>query len=360
MIIVLVILLAILGVLFYLFLKLNEPPQTAAKVQTKGITWIRSIYGFGKKADQLMKSPTGIGADSRGRIFVADGQNRRVLIFNGAGQYLGRLGSPGMGKGQIAYPQGVDVGPDGTIYVTDTKRNVLMVFGADLKFKDETHGETPLAVSAADSKVFLATMAHIVVMDKNLKVLEKWGRRGRAIGNFDFPHGIGVLKNGVVVVSDGNNMRLQALLNGKGQAVWVVGAPPESVFTRTRAFGLPSGLTLDDDQNIYVMDPLRSTVHVFNDKGKKLGEYGDMGQEEGQFYYPSDITYLGGDEFAISDTFNNRVDIVRITGVRRAEIGPLQSLWDLLKNLWWCWALLLLILAALLFVFFRRRGQEIA
>lgn len=357
MIIVLVVLLAILAGLFFLYLKISQPPpEMTGKARVKGITWVRSIYGFGRRPNELFNSPLGIGVDSRGRIFAADSQNARILIFDTSGAYLGQLGQSGTSKGKISFPQGIDVGPDDNIYVTDTKRQVLMVFGPDLKFKDEIHGKVPLAVWATEDKIYLAAMQNIVVLDKNLRVLDKWGKRGKAVGDFDFPHGVVVLKNGLVVVSDGNNMRLQALINGKGQAAWVVGAPPGSVFSKSRLFGLPGGMALDANQNIYVMDPLSSTVHVFNDKGKQLGEYGEFGQEDGQFNYPSDIAYMGGDEFAVSDTFNNRLEIVKIGGATAATT-PLGGLWDRLKNLWWCCPLALLLLLAVLVVYFRRRAE---
>ncbi|MFZ3063151.1 MAG: 6-bladed beta-propeller, partial [Actinomycetota bacterium] len=63
---------------------------------------------------------------------------------------------------------------------------------------------------------------------------------------------------------------------------------------------------------IYVMDPFHSSVQIFNDKGKKLTELGEFGTKEGQFNYPSDIVYMGNRLFAITDTYNNRVQIVRI------------------------------------------------
>lgn len=358
MIIVLVVLLALLAGLILLYLWFIRPPaETGGRAAAKGITWVRSIYGYGKQPSELLNSPIGVAADSRGRIFVADSQNRRVLVFNTDGSYVGRLGKTGAHRGQTNFPQGVDVGPDGRIYVTDTERQVLMVFGPDLKFIDEIHGQMPLAVWATRDKVYLATMDRVVVLDKKLTVLEKWGKRGKAVGDFDFPHGVAVLKNGIVVVSDGNNMRLQALLNGRGQAAWVVGTPPESVFTRNRVFGLPGGIALDDQQRIYVMDPLSSAVHVFNDKGKKLGEYGDLGSEDGQFNYPSDISYMGGEQFVVADTYNNRLQIIKIAGAGVTK-GIAAGLFDLLKNLWWCALLALLLLGVLLYVFLRRRGEE--
>ncbi len=108
-------------------------------------------------------------------------------------------------------------------------------------------------------------------------------------------------------------MRIQALLNSKGDAAWVIGKPPKDIRDVNREFGLPAGMTLDKSQNIFVCDPLRSTVHVFNQDGKRLAELGEIGNKDGQFYFPSDIAYLDGNEFALTDTNNDRVQIVRIS-----------------------------------------------
>lgn len=213
----------------------------------------------------------------------------------------------------MQYPEGVDVDSDGNIYVTDTTLHKVLVFGADLKFKKEVAEMYPLAVYVKGNRVYIATSFNISIRNKDLKQIDRWGKRGREVGQFDFPHGIAVLKNNTVVVSDANNMRLQALLNSKGDAAWVVGNPPKSMSDPNRAFGLPGGLTIDEDENIYVMDPFHGSVQIFNNKGKKLAELGAFGSKEGEFNYPSDIAYLGNRLFAITDTYNNRVQIVRIT-----------------------------------------------
>lgn len=281
------------------------------------LTWIRSI-GVGEKgAEQRLRRPKGVAADSRDRIFVANpgpANDGKVLIFDREGAFLGRLGKTGASRGEVAQPVDVGVGPDDSIYVTDIRRNVLLKFGSDLGFKREVAQDKPLAVWATDSKVYVTTSSQVIILDKDLRVLDKWGKRGKAVGEFDFPNGVAVLNNGTVVVSDGVNRRLQALLDGKGRAAWVVGKPPESLFDRSSPFGLPAGLTLDADQNIYVADPLGSRIYILDDQGKKLAECGTVGHGKGQFYFPSDIAYLGGDEFAVADTQNDRVEIVTIAG----------------------------------------------
>src|SRR3989440_368866 len=61
-----------------------------------------------------------------GSVYVADSQNARVVQLNGAtGAQLRVIGSRGNGPGQFQYPNGVAVDSDGTIWVTDTTRDVV-------------------------------------------------------------------------------------------------------------------------------------------------------------------------------------------------------------------------------------------
>lgn len=311
---ILTLLTGILLVLFYTYFALvGKLPVISEQITNpKGITHILSIYGYGKKPEELLNNPTGVATDRKGRIFISDAQHGRVLIFDRRGSFLGRLGIPGNQRGQIYRPDGIDAGRDGTVYVCDPGRNAVLAFDSDLKFKNEVGEQTPLAVFDTGSRLYILGYDHLSIYDKSFRLLKKIGKRGKEIGDFDFPHGIAVLKNGDIAVSDGNNMRLVAYKKGTNRAAWVVGEPPEKMDTKQRKFGLPVGIALDDDENIYVMDALRHTVHIYSPTGKKLAEYGEMGSREGEFNYPSDIAYLGGDTFAISDTMNNRVQIIRI------------------------------------------------
>ncbi len=319
---ILTLLIGVLLVLFYIYFTLvGKLPVMGEQVSNpKGIIHILSIYGYGKKPGELLNGPTGVAADREGRIFISDTQHKRVLIFDERGVFLGRLGTFGNQRGQLSQPDGIATGPDGTIYVCDPGRNAVLAFGSDLKFKNEIDNEQiPLAVLDAGDRLYVLGYDHLSIYDKNFRLLTKIGKRGKDIGDFDFPHGIAILRNGNIVVSDGNNMRLVAYKSGTNKAAWVVGEPPKKMDTEQRKFGLPVGIALDNNDNIYVMDALRSTVHIYSPDGKKLAEYGEMGDREGQFNYPSDIAYLGGDKFAISDTMNNRVQIVRIAAPAQGQ-----------------------------------------
>lgn len=52
-------------------------------------------------------------------MYVADTGNHRVQAFTPIGGYLTRWGTHGTGDGQFRYPEGIGVGWDGNVYVTD-------------------------------------------------------------------------------------------------------------------------------------------------------------------------------------------------------------------------------------------------
>jgi tripartite motif-containing protein 71 len=74
-----------------------------------------------------------LGADVApdGSVYVADTQGARVVRLNGAtGAQMGVIGSRGTGNGQFQYPTGVAVDGDGSVWVTDTTRDIVQHFSA--------------------------------------------------------------------------------------------------------------------------------------------------------------------------------------------------------------------------------------
>jgi DNA-binding beta-propeller fold protein YncE len=70
-----------------------------------------------------------IGLD--GRLYVVDGGNFRVVVFDRDGKYLQSFGSVGKQYGQFARPKEIAVDREGNVYVVDTAFGNFQVFSPD-------------------------------------------------------------------------------------------------------------------------------------------------------------------------------------------------------------------------------------
>ena len=310
--IALVILIILLGGLIYLYWVLSQPPEARGPIKVGGLTHLFSIYGYGPNAEDQLLKPHGITVDKDNNIYVTDSGHGRVLVFDENGDFLFRFGEKGEKKGEMQGPLGIAVGDDGRIYVCDRILSKIMIFDARGKIIKEIKEMMPLIPYIADGKLYVTTYGHVSMFDLEGNLIQRWGQRGKEEGNFDFPNGIAVDDEGNVYISDGNNMRLQAL-DKDGELLWVVGSPPESMYERNRRFQLPMGLAIDEDNYLYLVDSFDDSIRIFNSKGKEIEKVGERGKLDGQLNWSTGIVYMGNDVFAIADKYNNRAQVVRIT-----------------------------------------------
>ena len=72
-----------------------------------------------------------VDADDRGIIHVLDRDAKRVLRYAPDGALLDTLGGPGQGPGELAWPNALDVAPDGRVSVSDFGRGRVITWSAD-------------------------------------------------------------------------------------------------------------------------------------------------------------------------------------------------------------------------------------
>jgi sugar lactone lactonase YvrE len=156
--------------------------------------------------------PHGIFADKDGNVWVTDGvggggtpddvgkhgKGHQVFKFSPDGKVLmtlGKAGVPGDGPNTFNRPSAVAVAPNGNIFVADGHHSPL-----------------------------------------------RWGKLGSAPGEFDGPHTLAFDSKGRLFVGDRSNNRIQIFdQDGKFIAEW-------------KQFGRPSGIFIDQDDQIYVAD----------------------------------------------------------------------------------------------------------
>lgn len=312
--IVAVILLVLLLGFALLYWQLLRPPQLSGESGQKDRNYMFSIYGF---EGDLLRRPSSVGIASTGDIHVADTGKRRVVVFDPQGSFVTAYGDPGKEELQIWNPIDVAVAADGRSYVLDKGEKKIVVYDSQnrasraIRFGDAI----PLSVTIKGNKLYVTTESGIVVFDLDGNVLTGYVSWGKNAGQFDKPGGVTVDDDGNLFVADSLNYRVQAI-SSKGKPMWQYGEPipPEQALMfneESRKFGLPSSITMDESGKLYVVDGLNGEIVVLSKDGEFQERIGDIGHEDGTFYYPDGIDYFDG-RLVVADKFNDRVEVFSI------------------------------------------------
>ena len=75
--------------------------------------------------------PRDVAIGAHGRLYVVDGGNFRVVVFDKDGRYLQSFGSVGKQYGQFARPKEIAADRDGNVYVVDAAFGNFQIFSPD-------------------------------------------------------------------------------------------------------------------------------------------------------------------------------------------------------------------------------------
>lgn len=83
------------------------------------------------------KNPLYVETSERNNIYVSDSDNHCIKVFDSMGKYQGKIGSKGVGPGQLLYPRGVAFDSDGNLLVADRNNHRVCKFTHNGKFLRE-------------------------------------------------------------------------------------------------------------------------------------------------------------------------------------------------------------------------------
>ncbi|HEU4704340.1 MAG TPA: peptidyl-alpha-hydroxyglycine alpha-amidating lyase family protein [Sphingomicrobium sp.] len=149
-------------------------------IDRRGNVWItdvklHQVFKFSPKGKLLMvvgearvpgsdrthfNQPSDVAVLSDGSFYVSDGYgNSRIAKFSAEGRFRFEWGSRGAGPGQFLVPHGIDVGPEGRVYVADRENRRVQAFDARGRFLSEwrpTPLRNPFTVVSLQAGVLVA------------------------------------------------------------------------------------------------------------------------------------------------------------------------------------------------------------
>ncbi|TMM04712.1 MAG: hypothetical protein E6G10_04410 [Actinobacteria bacterium] len=246
--------------------------------------------------------PQGVAVDpvadnqGRHRVFVADDDNHRVVVYDPNGGFLAQIGGFGQGDGQFRFPYdvGIDARSPRRLYVADNNNHRVQAFDA-------------------------ATLAFDAT----------WGGFGPGPGQLEFPRAVAAVADdpqGGVYVTDTGGDRIEGFNPDGGlMAAWGIAGRGPGYVTR------PAGVAVDDDGRVYVADTDDSRIELLNPDGSYVGQWGYVSSASGysapndgagQFSEPAAVAYdtVTGNVW-VADTGNNRVQELGRDGSSVAVYG---------------------------------------
>ena len=180
-------------------LYISEQGNNRVSKFTREGEFLLTFGGPGSSPGQLDK-PWGITVDHQDNVYVADWNNHRVQKFTSDGELLQIIGEPGRGPGKLHRPSDVSVDADGDVYICDWGQDKVEIYAPD---------GAHLSTLFGDSEEL--SPRGIKYLELNIADLEK----RRLVTNFEpeyrftLPTGIEVDDNGHIFVVDNIRFRVQ-------------------------------------------------------------------------------------------------------------------------------------------------------
>ena len=177
---------------------------------------------FTPKNETLSWTPLAFSFDTSGALRATDVGNskmHRLVYFSQDGSRTYTIGStaqvnaPHEHPGTFLFPNGVAVAPNGDVFVSDGDNRRVQVFNAQgqfTRFVDTSGVPRGIALDSQQRLYVADALAHtIAVYDPKGKLLTQFGERGFGPGQFNYPNDIVIDKNGRIYITDRENNQVQ-------------------------------------------------------------------------------------------------------------------------------------------------------
>ncbi len=228
-----------------------------------------------------LATPLGVAVDSMGYILVGNDGRDNIEVFDSTNGNLVAL----FGEGLLQMPNAITIGPQGNIYVTDSRINSVLVFDTDYNY------------------------------------LRSIGTPGVGDGELNFPVDTEIIARNDggttvydVFVADQSNHRIQ-IFDTEGNFLETITSPADSCgyfgACDKPEFIRLQGLSSDSLGRLHVLDAFAAGVFIFNSSTiEHLGTYGEYGEGPGTLKLPGDVLTSGTDQSIITSGHGSGIEVL--------------------------------------------------
>ena len=301
----------------------NAPKKSSWMDRLSGVA-----IGQASLSDRLyfqLVRPYGVGADSEGRIYIADGKVLAVFIFNPQNGQVELIKNGQQARFRLI--TGLALDDADNLFVSDSELRHVLVFDkqhrVQASISEGMASPAGLAIDNENRFLYVCDTAldQVLVYDadppyKLLRTIGKSGAKHQLTtpGDFSYPTNAAVDQDGNLYVSDTFNDRLE-VFDADGDFIRQFGKAGDG----PGYFARPKGIAIDGDGHVWVADAMQDRVQVFTPEGRLLIWMGGHGLLPGQFSALEGLTIDKQNRVITSEQFPGRVQIFRYFTDAEAE-----------------------------------------
>ncbi len=252
-------------------------------------------------------------AISASQVLVTEPRSGRIVRFDLNGTLLGEWAEP-------LRPEGIAIHPDGRIFVSRGADATVGVYDANFDFLHLLSGgsfsfikPTDLAIDDTTGRIYLvdsgANRIYVFETDESLAMIV--GIRGDRFGEFKYPSAVAIdSANDRLYIADQDNFRIQAftrtgifLFSFGYRIKYLPGGVSEGWMPRT------TGLSVDSQGTIYVVDALMGTLRAFDPSGAELALLASHGVNPGDLQVPAHVAADGNGRLFVANSNAGSVEL---------------------------------------------------
>lgn len=286
----------------------------------------------GEDDEIRINRPLFVAGDGKGKVYVTSASGQASIFDFNKGE-IEPLGSDAL-AGALGRVTGITVDDQDNIYVADSASRKIHVVNSqnkpikvlDLSGQLESIGY--IAFDRANKRLVVPDVKgnKIVVCDQDGKVLLILGKPVGAEGGFNRPNAVAVEKDGTIIVADSFNAQIKRFTS-QGVFINTFGKRGDG----NMDFALIKGVAVDSEDHIYVSDGKASKIMIFTGKGEPLFTFGAQQQQtEGAKLYiagfnlPQGISIDQNDRIYVADQLNDRFQIFQYINPRYLAEFPID------------------------------------
>ncbi len=267
--------------------------------------------------------PTDVSVSKNGLIYVVDGVNDKIKVFNSQGKFLYSFGKKGSGRSEFSSPLGIDIDDGGKVYIADSGNQRVQILDTKGSFIEEIRlplkndhpaDPTDVVVDNSNNKCYIVDNDNHQVLAydlSKLKLIKTYGSYGAGKDRFRYPFFVALGKEQNLYVIDVINTRVQ-VLNSEGSFIAEIGGWG----VEKGKFFRPKGVAIDKNNRVYVSDSYMGVVQVFEATGEFYAALGDptTGKVK-KFRTPMGLFIDHENRLYVVETLANKVSVFQLAGV---------------------------------------------